>query len=330
VYNPLKAKYAPEGREDLCRTYLGEERTLRDLKKHVVLTSFKLDGKVASPRPLCSRVARVGHWPWPTNGIRPLISCLFLSPGGRQGRVYPVQRRLAPLGLLQRPQAQRRDRARLRPLGMGRRVRNPKKPKKRCLSASPFRCVLNSMKAAALGEHPLPLQAAHLRSADLLSSAQRLRGRRHVCQQPIYGCGAAPPRAQASARSVRRARTSADRTLGSGPRHLSSPSTLCAAATGVQGVRALPQRVAREHRGALARRGTGPAVRPRAPLPARSPPLCVLVCRLRARATGVSGRFSLSLPLSLPLALSLARSLSLLLALALSLSRSLSISGWCQ
>jgi len=46
VYNPLKAKYAPEGREDLCRTYLGEERTLKDLKKHVVLTSFKLDGKV--------------------------------------------------------------------------------------------------------------------------------------------------------------------------------------------------------------------------------------------------------------------------------------------
>ena len=50
MYNPLKAKYAPEGREDLCRTYLGEERTLRDLKKHVVLTSFKLDGKVRPKR----------------------------------------------------------------------------------------------------------------------------------------------------------------------------------------------------------------------------------------------------------------------------------------
>ena len=92
---------------------------------------------------------------------------------------------------------------------MGRRVRN--QPKKRSLSASPFRCVLNSMKAAARGQHPLPLQAANLRSADLLSCAQRLRGRRHVCQQPIYGCGAAPPRAQASARSMRRARANADR-----------------------------------------------------------------------------------------------------------------------
>lgn len=37
-----------QGREDLCRTYLGEDRTLRDLQKHVVVTAFKLDGKVWS------------------------------------------------------------------------------------------------------------------------------------------------------------------------------------------------------------------------------------------------------------------------------------------
>ena len=59
-----------------------------------------------------------------------------------------------------------------------------------------------------------------------------------------------------------------------------SPPTLRAAATGVQGVRALPQRLAREHRGPLARRGAGSAARPCAPLPARSPSPCVLACRL--------------------------------------------------
>eukprot|EP00960_Hanusia_phi_P074798 768319-Hanusia_phi.AAC.1 len=48
IYNPLKAKYSPKGREDLCRTYLGEDRTLSDLKKHVVVTSFKLDGKTGN------------------------------------------------------------------------------------------------------------------------------------------------------------------------------------------------------------------------------------------------------------------------------------------
>jgi len=46
VYNPLKAKYNPQGRSEMCRAYLNEDRTLRDLKKHVVITSFKLDGKV--------------------------------------------------------------------------------------------------------------------------------------------------------------------------------------------------------------------------------------------------------------------------------------------
>ena len=46
VYNPLKAKYSPDGRSEICKAYLNEDRTLRDLKKHVVITSFKLDGKV--------------------------------------------------------------------------------------------------------------------------------------------------------------------------------------------------------------------------------------------------------------------------------------------
>jgi len=46
VYNPLIAKYNPAGRAEICKAYLDEDRTLKDLKKHVVITSFKLDGKV--------------------------------------------------------------------------------------------------------------------------------------------------------------------------------------------------------------------------------------------------------------------------------------------
>mmetsp|Transcript_19320 Transcript_19320/g.30195 ORF Transcript_19320/g.30195 Transcript_19320/m.30195 type:complete len:545 (-) Transcript_19320:1639-3273(-) len=46
VYNPLKAKYSAQGREDLCKTYLSDDRTLKDLKKFVVCTAFKLDGEI--------------------------------------------------------------------------------------------------------------------------------------------------------------------------------------------------------------------------------------------------------------------------------------------
>ncbi len=41
-----QAKYSPQGRSEICKAYLNEDRTLKDLKKHVVITSFKLDGKV--------------------------------------------------------------------------------------------------------------------------------------------------------------------------------------------------------------------------------------------------------------------------------------------
>ena len=34
------------GGTQMCRTYLGDDRTLKHLKKHVVITSFRLDGKV--------------------------------------------------------------------------------------------------------------------------------------------------------------------------------------------------------------------------------------------------------------------------------------------
>jgi len=59
VYNPLKAKFSAKGREDLCRTYLGEDRTLRDLQKHVVVTAFKLDGKVG---PMGTFISNNGGW----------------------------------------------------------------------------------------------------------------------------------------------------------------------------------------------------------------------------------------------------------------------------
>jgi hypothetical protein len=59
VYNPMKAKYSPKGRMEITKAYLNEDRTLGDLKKHVVITSFRLDGNVG---PMGAFISRNGGW----------------------------------------------------------------------------------------------------------------------------------------------------------------------------------------------------------------------------------------------------------------------------
>jgi len=59
TYNPTNSKYTAQGREDLCRTYLGDDRTLRDLEKHVVITAFRLDGMVGN---MGAFITRNGGW----------------------------------------------------------------------------------------------------------------------------------------------------------------------------------------------------------------------------------------------------------------------------